>query len=125
MKAESRTSGLHCLKIILHTLGSLCFSHHFCLKSLKSSTLRDIKCCSCLWCKIKHLSLIYIKERCLLKYRSNAMSLCKLIYDIVNLLDDRSLKLLLKLLKFLLKALLCLLESCLDIHDLLLLDLSY
>ena len=53
------------------------------------------------------------------------MSLSEFIYNIINLLDNWSLKLLLKLLDLLLEALLGLLESCLDIHDLLLLDLAY
>ena len=90
---------------------SLLLCHHFRLKSLKRTSLRDIECLACFWSKIYTLSRINIDYRTLLKNNCYTLCLCELIDSILRIRDDRSLKFLLKLIDLSSEALLSLLES--------------
>ena len=89
----------------------LCCCLKFCLESLESSVSRDVQGCTCFRSEVDTLSRIHIKKRSLLEHESDTLCLCKVGNSCLSLLLDRSLKVLLELLKLYLKALLGLLEA--------------
>ena len=90
--------------ILLHLgLCSLSLGLKFSLKSLKGPAFCDAKGFASLRSKVGSLCRIKIKERTLLEHYSKSLCLCKFVHGVLRLLIDRSLKVLLKLLKFLLE----------------------